>query len=459
MSLHLYDSFTREKRAFEPENRRKIKVYGCGPTVYAPPHIGNARAAVTADLLVRQLRRVYGLDQVVFARNFTDIDDKIMAAAKAEGVSIDVITERATKAYLEGLDALGCERPDVAPRATENIPQMQSLVSTLLERGAAYGAEGHILFDVTRYDAYGALSGLDQDSIIAGARVEVAPYKKNSSDFVLWKPSADDEPGWDVPGDWPIEGRGRPGWHLECSAMIDAVFGGPIDVHLGGQDLRFPHHENEIAQSCCAFDTGDVPLARFWVHNGMLRFDGEKMSKSVGNIQTPQALLEHWHGEVLRFALLSAHYRQPLDWSEDLLSSCKAQLDRFYRVLEEAKDDQPAAPAPSLIDALNDDLNTPKAIAILHELREEAAKGLPGIAATLRASGQHLGLFSETPQRWFQGGRSDGPSPEEIETLIEERQAARKSKDFARADQIRDELAAKGIVLEDGAGGVTWRRA
>lgn len=458
MSLFLHDSFTRAKRAFVPNDPKNIAIYCCGPTVYAPPHIGNARAAVVADSLVRLIRHLYGATNVTFARNFTDIDDKIMAKAAQEGVPISVITERATAAYLEGLDGLSCLRPDAAPKATDHIDGMQALVSTLLARGHAYGAEGHILFDVSSYAAYGRLSGLDQDAIIAGARVDVAPYKKSPSDFVLWKPSADDAPGWAVPEDWPITGRGRPGWHLECSAMIRSVLGDVIDIHLGGNDLRFPHHENEIAQSCCAGYTGDVPLANYWVHNGMLRFGGEKMAKSVGNIQTPQDLLTQWPGEVLRFALLSAQYRQPLEWSDDLLASCRAQMDRFYRALEGASDGD-HAPAPDVVAALKDDLNTPKAIAVLHELREAASKGQAGAADQLKGAGQLLGLFGQTPDAWFKGaGGADDWTAEKIEALIADRQAAKTAKDFAKADQIRTDLADAGVVLEDGPQGVTWRR-
>ena len=454
--MHIYDSYTREKREFIPADPDRVTVYCCGPTVYAPPHIGNARAAVNADMLIRVLRHEFGAGHVRYARNFTDIDDKIMKAAKEEGVEIGVITARATEAYLTGLDALGCQRPDVAPRATETIPAMQALVSTLLARGHAYAGDGHILFDTKSFNRYGKLSGLDRDAIIAGARVEVAPYKKDPADFVLWKPSADDEPGWDVPADWPIEGRGRPGWHLECSAMIRDVLGETIDIHCGGQDLRFPHHENEIAQSCCGTETGDTPLARFWFHNGMLRLDGAKMSKSVGNIETPQELLTRWPGEVLRFALLTAQYRQPLDWSEDLLASCKSQLDRFYRVLSDVVEGGEVAPGVRA--ALTDDINTPQAIAALHELREKASAGDKVAAASLRASGQLMGLFASSAEDWFQQGSGDGPTADEIEALIAERQQARADKDFARSDQIRDDLAAKGVILEDGPEGVTWRR-
>jgi cysteinyl-tRNA synthetase len=457
MSLHLHDTYRGEKQAFVPQDPERVTVYCCGPTVYAPPHIGNARAAVVADGLVRLLRHHYGDRHVVYARNFTDIDDKIMAAAQAEGVDISVITARATAAYLDGLDALGCARPDIAPRATDHIDAMQDLVGILLGRGHAYAGDGHILFDINSYDRYGALSRLDRDAMIAGARVEVAPYKKDPADFVLWKPSRDDEPGWPVPKDWPVAGRGRPGWHLECSAMIRGVLGETIDVHLGGQDLRFPHHENEIAQSCCAVETGEVPLARFWIHNGMLRMGSEKMSKSLGNIVTPQELLQDWPGEVIRLALMSAQYRQPLEWSDDLLASSKAQLDRFYRTIGDMTqtDEEPDA---KFLAALDDDLNTPLAVAALHELREAAA-GSDSAKGQLLASGRLMGLFGRTAEEWFQSGKGEGPDAAEIETLIAERQTARADRDFARADQIRDDLAAAGIVLEDGPDGVTWRRS
>ncbi|WP_410795903.1 cysteine--tRNA ligase [Parvularcula sp. LCG005] len=456
MTLSLYDSYRRSKQKFTPQKPGEVTIYCCGPTVYAPPHIGNARAAVVADSLVRLMRHHYGRDKVRYARNFTDIDDKIMKAARDEGVEIGVITDRATQIYLDGLDALGCERPDMAPRATEHIEGMQALVSALLDRGHAYEGQGHILFDVNSFEAYGALSGLDRDAIIAGARVEVAPYKRDAADFVLWKPSADDEPGWDVPADWPISGRGRPGWHLECSAMIRSVLGETIDIHLGGQDLRFPHHENEIAQSCCGAETGGIPLANYWVHNGMLRLSGEKMSKSVGNIETPQELLERWPGEALRFALLSAHYRQPLDWSDDLIGAARTQLDGFYRIIDGV--DDAVAPDERFVAALGDDLNTPQAIAVLHDLRNSAAHGDTAAAARLRASGRLLGLFGVSSAEWFQGGADGDLSADDIEALIAERLDARKSRDFARADAIRDELTAKGIILEDGPQGVTWRR-
>ena len=452
--LRLHDTYAGELRDFVPADPSRVTVYCCGPTVYAAPHIGNMRAAVVADTAVRLLRHAYGEGAVIYARNLTDIDDKIIARAREAGAPIGDVTEAATRDYHAATDALGCLRPNAEPRATEHIGAMQSLITELLARGHAYARAGHVLFAVETFDRYGALSRLDRDAILAGARVEVAPYKRDPADFVLWKPSGEDEPGWDAPSGWGVAGRGRPGWHLECSAMIEAVLGAPIDLHLGGQDLRFPHHENEIAQSCCGGSLGDVPLARFWLHNGMLRLHGGKMAKSKGNILTVPEMLEAHPGEALRLALLSAHYRQPLDWSEDLLASAKTQLDRLYRAVPEDEDAE-AEPPAAVVAALNDDLNTPAAIAALHAARD-AAGGSSEAAASLRAGGRLLGLLSASPASWFQGAVGDG---DRIDALLAERAAARKARDFARADAIRDQLAGEGIVLEDGPDGATWRRA
>ncbi|MEM9838457.1 MAG: cysteine--tRNA ligase [Pseudomonadota bacterium] len=453
-TLSVTDSFRGEKVPFVPADPKRVTVYCCGPTVYAAPHIGNARAGVVADQMVRVLRHFYGSESVIYARNLTDIDDKIIKAAAEEGVDIGVITARATEAYLSNLEALGCALPDLMPRATEHVDGMLRLIQRLLDGNAAYIAEDHVLFDTKAYDNYGALSRLDRDAIIAGARVEVAPYKRDPADFVLWKPAKAGEPGWATPDAWGLSGKGRPGWHVECSAMIDEELGAPIDLHLGGSDLRFPHHENEIAQSCCASKMDGVPLARHWMHNGMLRMGQTKMSKSLGNIVTPDVLLRDWHGEVLRFALLSAHYRQPLEWSDDLLQASKAQLDKFYRTIGKIE----ATEVPETVSkALGDDLNTPQAIAAMHELREKAQAGDREAAGGLRAAGELLGLFAETEDQWFRGGQDD--DAERIDSLLTERSEARASKDFARADEIRDQLAAEGIVIEDGPNGATWRRA
>ena len=445
--IRFHDSYRGEKVAFAPADPARVTVYCCGPTVYAAPHIGNARAAVAADLAVRLLRHDYGADAVVYARNLTDIDDKIIKAA--DGGDIAAVTDAATAAYHADMAALGCLPPDHEPRATDNIGAMQAMISRLLDSGHAYAAEGHVLFAVDRFEAYGRLSKLDRDAIIAGARVEVAPYKRDPADFVLWKPSGDGEPGWSAPPSWGVGPSGRPGWHVECSAMIDAVLGAPIDLHMGGQDLRFPHHENEIAQSCCAGDLGGVPLSRVWLHNGMLRLGDGKMSKSKGNILAPRDLLADWPGEALRLALISAHYRQPLEWSATLLASCRTQLDRLYRA---AGDAAPSAVPDAVLAPLRDDLNVPGALAALHELRDD-----PG---GLRAGAQLLGLLSDTQDQWFRGGE-DGEGDDEaarIDALLEERASARARRDFARADEIRDGLAASGIVIEDGPDGATWRR-
>ncbi|NRA29788.1 MAG: cysteine--tRNA ligase [Parvularculaceae bacterium] len=455
LNLLVTDSHRGQKVPFEPADPSRVTVYCCGPTVYAAPHIGNARAGVVADQVVRVLRHLYGNANVLYARNLTDIDDKIIKAANEQGVDIDVITARATELYLSNLESLGCALPDLMPRATEHIEPMIELTQRLLDRGYAYAEQGHVLFDTGAYEDYGSLSGLDRDSILAGARVEVAPYKRDPADFVLWKPAKEGEPGWAMPEAWGLGGEARPGWHIECSAMIEKGLGSPIDLHMGGQDLRFPHHENEIAQSCCASDLGDVPLARYWMHNGMLRMGSEKMSKSLGNIITPDQLLGDWQGEVLRMALLSAQYRQPLEWSEELLASSKTQLDKFYRA---AGDAEPGVVPSSVTAALCDDLNTPQAYAAMHDLREKAQAGDAEAKAGLRAAGQLLGLMNETEEAWFKGSTS-ADDDARIDGLLIERAEARASKNFARADEIRDQLTAEGIVIEDSASGATWRRS
>jgi len=432
--IRLHDTLAREKRDFVPADPRRITMYVCGPTVYGRAHIGNARPAVVFDMLARLIRHEFGEDSLVYARNVTDVDDKIIAAAEAEGVDPSVITERFERFYLEDMLALGVRDPDIAPHATQEIAPMVALIVRLIERGNAYEAEGHVLFSVTSDPEYGVLSRRDRDAMIAGARVEVAPYKRDPADFVLWKPSAEGVIGWNSP--W---GRGRPGWHVECSAMIAAHLGETIDIHGGGLDLIFPHHENEIAQSRCAH--GGAPLARYWVHNGFVDMGAEKMSKSLGNIVTPEELLKSHRGETLRLALLSAHYRQPLPWTEALVAQAKATLDGLYR---RAGDAEGGEVDGGLLDALRDDLNTPLALSRLAQLD----------GGSLRASANLLGLMQSSAEEWFQG---DG-DVSDIETRIAARAEAKKSRDFAAADRIRDELKAEGIVLEDGPGGTTWRR-
>ena len=434
--IRLYDTMTREKRPFVPLNKQRITMYVCGPTVYGRAHIGNARPAVVFDTLARLIRHEFGANSLVYARNVTDVDDKIIAAAEAEGVDPSVITDRYERHYLEDMGALGVMPPDIAPHATQEIPAMIAMVERLIGLGHAYEAQGHVLFAVASNPDYGVLSKRDRDAMIAGARVEVAPYKRDPADFVLWKPSSPDVVGWDSP--W---GRGRPGWHLECSAMIERHLGETIDIHGGGLDLIFPHHENEIAQSRCAH--AGAPLARFWVHNGFVDVGAEKMSKSLGNIITPADLLAQGHrGETLRLALLSAHYRQPLAWTGDLLSQAKTNLDRLYRSAGEVEAGEADA---GVVEALSDDLNTPLALTRLIALED---------AATIKGSAALLGLLHSSPGEWFRGDQDASA----VEARIAERTAAKQARDFATADRIRDELKADGIVLEDGPGGTTWRR-
>jgi cysteinyl-tRNA synthetase len=433
--IRLYDTLTRQKREFVPADPKRITMYVCGPTVYGRAHIGNARPAVVFDTLARLIRNEFGPDSLVYARNVTDVDDKIIASAEQEGVETSVITQRYEKHYLEDMRALGVRDPDIAPHATEEIAPMIAMIEKLLAGGYAYAAQGHVLFDVTKDPAYGILTHRDREKLIAGAGVVVAPYTRDPADFVLWKPSDRDVIGWDSP--W---GRGRPGWHLECSAMIATHLGETIDIHGGGLDLIFPHHENEIAQSRCAH--GGAALARYWVHNGFVDMGAEKMSKSLGNIVTPGELLQKVGGEVLRLALLSAQYRQPLPWTEALIEQSKTILDRLYRA---AGDAEPGDIDREVVESLSDDLNTPAALARLQALDDPA---------TLKASAALLGLLTKSADEWFRGGADDGA----IEAKIAARAEAKANRDFATADRIRDELKADGIVLEDGPRGTTWRK-
>jgi cysteinyl-tRNA synthetase len=461
MSLHLHDSLTRRLQPFAPLDPACPTMYLCGPTVYNYVHIGNARGPVVFGVLAALLRRRYGA--LRYARNITDVDDKINAAAQAAGVPISTITDRYAAAYREDMAALGVAPPDLEPAATAHIPQIVAMIERLIAAGHAYEAEGHVLFAVGSFAAYGKLSGRDPEEMLAGARVEVAPYKRDPGDFVLWKPSTGDLPGWDSP--W---GRGRPGWHIECSAMAEAHLGETIDIHAGGTDLQFPHHENEIAQSEGAH--GGRRFARYWLHNGMLEFGGAKMSKSVGNIEKVHDLLQRHPAEALRYALLSAHYRQPLDWSPGLVEQSVRTLDRLYGTLRDLGGggvDVDAGVAarsiPASIEAaLDDDLNTPAALAEIARIAGEARRAsAPDERARLKAellgAGLALGLLQQDPAAWFARGAS-GEDDGRIQALVDERAAAKQARDFARADAIRDALAAEGIVLEDTAQGVRWVR-
>ena len=453
--LFLYDTMSREKRPFVPADPARVTMYVCGPTVYNFAHIGNFRPVVVFDLLFRLLRHRFGEDAVLYAANVTDVDDKINQKAVAEGVAIDVITDRYLGAYNADAAALGALRPSFQPRVTETMDAIVAMIGKLVAVQGAYEAEGHVLFNTQVFPAYGKLSGRPMDEMIAGARVEVAPYKRHPADFVLWKPSKPGEPEWESP--W---GSGRPGWHIECSAMIDQVLGLPIDIHGGGIDLVFPHHENELAQGCCA-DQVDT-YARWWMHNGFLNMAEEKMSKSLGNVALAHDLLQTWPGEAIRWALLVGHYRAPLEWTTDLIDQAKKSLDRLYGALRRAADipADAAGPSPAFLDALHDDLNTPRAFAELFGLAtalETAAPEARGLAkGELLASAQLMGFLSADPEQWFQGGANDALK-DKVEALIAERIEARGAKDWAKADAIRAEIDALGVVVMDGPTGATWR--
>ena len=459
MPIYLHNTLSRRKELFEPIRPGHVGMYVCGPTVYDLAHIGNARPVVVFDVLFRLLRSQF--KSVIYVRNITDIDDKIMTAAVRIGEPIEELTRRTEQAFHEDMTALGTLDPDWEPRATAHLPRMIAMIERLIEKGHAYVADGHVLFNVPSMPTYGRLSGHGHDELIAGARVDVAPYKKDPADFVLWKPSAPDQPGWESP--W---GRGRPGWHIECSAMSVEYLGETFDIHGGGQDLIFPHHENEIAQSECAHGR---PFVRYWVHNGHLVVEREKMSKSLGNFFTVRELLAEAPGEAIRLTLLSTHYRQPLDFTREGLRQSRHVLDRLYTALRHAADVPDAGadsePPLDVVAALEDDLNTPMAIAHLHE----AAKALNKTTdrtdrarakSALLAGGRLLGLLQQDPEAWFRWRAAgvEAMSDAEIEALVVERREARQAHDFAAADRIRKRLADAGVLLEDNPSGTTWRR-
>jgi cysteinyl-tRNA synthetase len=440
--LRLFNSLTRKKEEFIPLDPSNVRIYACGPTVYNYAHIGNARMAVVFDLLANVLRTQY--PKVTYVSNITDVDDKIIAASKETGEAIDVITRKFEAIYNEDMAALGVDAPDIQPRATEHINEMIALIQKLTEAGHAYEKERHVMFDVPSFPAYGGLSGRSRDEQIAGARVEVAPYKKDPADFILWKPSVEDEPGWDSP--W---GRGRPGWHIECSAMAEKHLGLPFDIHGGGADLKFPHHENEIAQSCCAHghENDLSAFAKYWVHNGFVTVGGEKMSKSLGNFVLVHETFDFFDGEAVRFALLSAHYRQPLDLTKEKFEECNRVMDKFYyRLLEMENIQAENTDVPQeVLEALLDDLNTPQAFAALNGLLKNANSSR--LKGQLLAAGNLLGIFQEDP-KWFLP-LIEVSVPDDVLELLEKRQQAKKSKDFKRADKIRDEIKALGFTIED----------
>jgi cysteinyl-tRNA synthetase len=463
MALTLHNTLSRTREPFVPADPRRVTMYVCGPTVYNFAHIGNARPPVVFDVLARLLRSRYGL---TYVRNVTDVDDKINNAAREEGVEIGVLTTRYLDAYLADMTALGVAPPDVAPRVTAHLSEIVGMIERLIAAGHAYEAEGHVLFDVPSYAAYGRLSGRDTDELVAGARVEVAPYKRYAGDFVLWKPSPADIVGWSSP--W---GRGRPGWHIECSAMVERHLGETIDIHGGGVDLVFPHHENEVAQSTCVHS--GKTYARFWVHNGLVVVNGEKMSKSLGNFLLVRDVLAEYGAESARLALLKVHYRQPLDWTSSLVSEARQNLDRLYGALRDAGVTGAAAAPDAAADiptgvlaALEDDLNTPLAVSellavarSLNASRDDAERAR--LARSLRAGGALLGLLQADPQAWFArsgGTAADDLDAAEIDSLLAQRDAFRRDRNYREADRIRDRLAARGVVIEDKPGGARWRR-
>jgi cysteinyl-tRNA synthetase len=462
MILTLYDTMARAKRPFVPVNARRVTMYVCGPTVYNFAHIGNARPVVVFDVLFRLLRHLYGAEHVVYAANVTDVDDKINLKAAREGVPIGVITDRYLDAYNADMAVLGALRPTLQPRATETMDAIIAMIGRLVHANAAYAAEGHVLFDTEAYGDYGRLSGRTLDDMIAGARVDVAPYKRHPADFVLWKPSKSGEPVWESPF-----GPGRPGWHIECSAMIEQALGLPIDIHGGGNDLIFPHHENEIAQGVCAGRPGPGHsaggYANYWLHNGFLNMGAQKMSKSLGNVQLVHDLIAEAPGEALRWALLASHYRQPLAWTQDVVAQSRAALDSLYGALRRAAD-VPAegdAPSPAFMEALLDDLNAPRANAELFALAKRVETGeTPGERARakgeLLAGGALLGFLQADPDTWFHGG-ADVVLSKRIEALIARRVTARAAKDWAAADAIRAELTALNVEVMDNPTGATWR--
>ena len=437
MNLKIYNTLSREKELFVPLNLKSIKMYVCGPTVYSYAHIGNARPAVIFDTLYRVLKSIY--PEVIYVRNITDVDDKINEAAKKLNKPISFITKKYTGIYHQDMQSLNVLSPSHEPRVTDNIEQIISMIQRIIDNKKAYIKDSHILFDVTSFERYGELSNRDIDEMLSGARVEVAEYKKNPGDFVLWKPSKDDEPGWDSP--W---GYGRPGWHIECSSMVETYLGKEIDIHGGGQDLIFPHHENEIAQSCSAHNSKSY--AKYWMHNGYLNMEGEKMSKSLGNIITVKELLEKYDGEVIRLALLSTHYRKPINFGESLLEQSKNILNKLYKNINNQSYEDVVS--KDVINSLLDDLNTPLAISSLLKIK---------CSKTLIKSANLLGLLNRTQEEWLSSNNKSTISENDIELLINERDEARKAKDFVKADEIRDQLEQNNVILEDIDGKTIWR--
>ena len=451
MPLQIYDTFSNEKKLFEPIDPSNVRMYVCGPTVYDFPHVGNARPVIVFDLLFRLLRRIYGIDNVTYVRNITDVDDKIITAASENNEDIKSLTERTIKFFHDDANYIGALEPTFEPKATDYINDMIDIINSLIEKDYAYVSEDNVLFSASKFSKYGQLSGKNLEEMIAGSRVEVESFKRSSSDFVLWKPSKSSEPGWDSP--W---GKGRPGWHIECSAMSEKLLGKNFDIHGGGQDLIFPHHENEIAQSECA---NNEKFANYWLHNGFVNVEGNKMSKSDGNFVTVNQLKQKYQGEVIRLAMISTHYRQPLNWTENNLIECKKTLDKWYQLISENNfsfDNEKIS--SEVINALEDDLNTPKAISVLHQLYKDCKSNDRNTVETFLSSANFLGILMHTSSEWLSWGKEKLSIDEkQIELLISERKSARDNGNFEKADKIRNDLEHKGILLEDNEGKTTWR--
>ena len=458
--LFLHNTLGNKKEEFIPNNKEHVKIYACGPTVYSYAHVGNARMAVVNDLLVRFLKTIF--TKVTYVSNITDIDDKIIATSQEKNIPINILTEKFTKIYNEDMALLGVNLPDIQPKATDHIQEMINLISMLIKNNYAYEKEGHVMFNVPAFKKYGSLSGRNREEQIIGSRVEVAPYKKDATDFILWKPSPSPMPGWSSP--W---GFGRPGWHLECSAMSEKTLGLPFDIHSGGMDLVFPHHENEIAQSCAAHNKADdvKSFANFWFHNGFVNVEGEKMSKSIGNIRLVHELVKEYKGEVLRMTLLSAHYRQPLNWTKSIIKQNSTMLERLYRALKDLENIDAYAKSntisSNIIEGLYDDLNTPKVIAELNVLSNQISSANENkkieIKFNLLEVGKILGILQENPDKWLGYGKSENLEESMIEGLIKNRNEARREKNFDMADKIRDQLKEMGIEIEDTSDGTIWR--
>ena len=452
MSLNLYDTFSNSKKKFEPIDPKNIRMYVCGPTVYDYPHVGNARPVIVFDILFRILQNIYGTEHVTYVRNITDVDDKIINASQENNEDINELTSRTINYFHADAKYIGAMEPSFEPRATDHIAEMINIIETLIEKNYAYVAENNVLFSSTKFSKYGSLSGKNLEEMIAGSRVDVESYKQEASDFILWKPSKDNEPGWDSP--W---GKGRPGWHIECSAMSEKLLGKTFDIHGGGQDLIFPHHENEIAQSECA---NGEKFANYWVHNGFVTVEGNKMAKSDGNFVTVNELKEKYQGEVIRLTMILTHYRQPLNWTNDNLQESKKTLDKWYQYFSEVdfKPDLSVMIDENVMNALNDDMNTPQAIAELHKLFKNCKSDDQDSLNQFLISAQFLGLMNDEPSQWLSWGKDNiSVDQNKIESLISQRNAARANKDFAEADRIRDELENLGIVLEDKGAETTWK--